>query len=276
MNKSEAIQKTKEGAKKFLSPKFSKIESIDDLKTRAMTTLFYGGFAFVSWRFIIKPQWNKYKLNRENEKILSNPNTQLASLLRQAIIGTGTNVSLVMDVAKKITDWDAVQTAYKNLTKNNLNEDLYGDLSSSQYQQFMNIVNHNITANKSKSKKGYIVVSNKTLRLRETPDSSISVFSFIPNILATVNSRLLLGFATGVFKTDSKGVLYYQVRIKYTAAIPNYHQQVYRKQKSRILTYWVGAGAILMFKDFKQMRISFPSVKLYKGTKDTGLRQGLR
>ena len=267
----------KEKAQKLVTPKFSKIESVDDLKSRALTLLFYGGVGFVSWRFIINPMWEKHKLNQANKKVLSDPNTQLASLLRQAIIGAGTNVTMVMDVAKKITNWTSVETAYKNLTKgNNLNQDLYEDLNSEQYKQFMAIVNHKMKADKSKSKKGYIVVSSKAVRLRDTPDSTISKWSFNSNILDTVDARKFIGFATGAYKIDSAGVLYYQVRIKYTAGIPQYHKEVYEKQKSRILTFWVGAGALSLFRTFSQMRASYPSVKIYKGTKDTGLRQALK
>ena len=85
-----------------------------------------------------------------------------------------------------------------------------------------------------------------------------------------------LGFATGVYKTDSEGVMYYQVRIKYIAGIPEYHKSVYNKQNSTILSFWVGSGAIRLFREFKQMRVEYPSTKIYKGTKDTGLRQALR
>jgi len=267
----------KDKAMQLVAPKMNKIESVDDLKSRALTLLFYGGVGFVSWRFFIKPAWNKYKLNKANGKVISDPNVQLASMLRQAIIGIGTNVTLVMEVAQKIQNWKAVELAYKNLTNgNNLNQDLHEDLSSNQYKQFMAIVNHNINASQSASKKGYIVISKKAVRLRSTPDSTISKWSFNSNILDTINAGKLLGFATGAYKTDSEGVLYYQVRIKYLSGIPEYHKEVYQKLNSRILSFWVGAGAISIFKTFSQMRASYPSVKIYKGTKDTGLRQGLK
>lgn len=282
LNKTMAVKNidkeaVKEKAKKIATPKFGKIESGEDLKNRALTFLFYAGGALATWKFIINPMWKKQKLNNANKKVISDPNTQLASLLRQAIIGAGTNVKLVMEVAQKIKNWTGVETAYKSLTKgNNLNQDLYEDLSANEYKQFMDIINHNKKASKSKSKKGYIVVSKKAVRLRSTPDSSISSWSFNSNILDTVKARKFLGFATGVYKTDNRGVLYYQVRINYTAGIPEYHKDTYKELKSRILTFWVGAGAIEMFRYFSQMRTAYPNAKVYKGTRDTGLRKGLK
>ena len=234
------------------------------------------GASLLGYKFVAKPMWDRYKRNQQNDKIFSDPNTQLASLLRTAIIGIGTDLETVYSVAKKIRDWNAVQNAYKNLTGNSLNQDLHEDLSSSQYQKFMTIVRQNLKANSNVSKRGYIVVSSKKVRLRNTPDSTISSWSFNSNILDTIDAKKFLGFATGAYKVDSEGVLYYQVRIKYLEGIPEYHKKVYEKQKGKILSFWLGAGAIDMFREFTQMRASYPSVKIYKGTKDTGLRQVLK
>ena len=275
MIKSEKIQETKEKAKDFVSSNF-KVKNFDDFKSKALTAVFVVGGSYAGWRFIVKPYFDKRRENKENNRVLTDPNTKLASLLQQAIIGAGTDNETVFIVAQKIKDWKAVQTSYKKLTGNNLNEDLKEDLSSSKYRRFINIVSHNSKARKSGSKRGYIVVSSKKVRLRSTPDSTISVWSFNPNILDTIDARKFIGFATGVFKTDSEGVMYYQVRIKYTAGIPDYHKDVYKEQKTRILTFWVGAGAIDMFKYFREMRVPYPSTKIYKGTKDTGLRKGFK
>ena len=275
MIKSENIQEVKEKAKNFVSSNF-KVKNFDDFKSKALTAVFVVGGSYAGWRFIVKPYFDKRRENKENNRVLTDPNAKQASLLQQAIIGVGTDNNTVFEVAQKIKNWNAVQTSYKNLTGNNLNEDLKEDLSSSEYRRFINIVSHNSTAQNSNSKRGYIVVSSKNIRLRSTPDSTISKWSFNSNILDTINAGKLLGFATGLYKTDSNGVLYYQVRIKYLSGIPEYHKEVYHKLNSRILSFWVGAGAVSIFKTFSQMRASYPSVKIYKGTKDTGLRQGLR
>ena len=253
-----------------------KIKNFEDLKSKVLTTAFVVGGSYAGWKFLLKPYLDKRRENKENNKVLSDPNTKLASLLQQAIIGVGTDNKTVFLVAPKIKDWKAVQKSYKKLTGNNLNEDLKDDLSSSNYRRFIEIVSKGKKSQTSESKQGYIVISSTKVRLRETPDSTISAYSFSSNILDTVDAKLLLGFATGVSKVDSEGVLYYQVRIKYIAGIPEYHKETADELKSKILTFWVGAGAIKMYRHFSQMRKAYPTTKLYKGTKDTGLRQVLK
>ncbi len=234
------------------------------------------GVSFLGYRFVLKPMWQKYLQNQANQMVFADEPTRLASKLRTAIIGVGTDEKAVFEVAQQITDWNAVQNAYYKLTGNNLNQDLHEDLSSEQYNTFMAIVRHRLEVQHSPFKKGFIVISKKAIRLRSTPDSTLSSWSFNSNILDTVAPAKLLGFATGRYQTDSKGVLYYQVRIKYTQGIPPYHRKVYQKLNSRTLTFWVGAGAMDMFKYWGTMQEVYPQVRIYKGTKDTGLRQALK
>lgn len=274
-NKTEALKKVKNSSKKVLQSGL-RIKDFEDFKSKALTAVFVVGGSYATWRFMIKPQWQKYKQNKENEKIFTDPNAQQASVLRQAIIGVGTDENAVMKMAHQITNWKAVQQSYQKLTGNSLNEDLKGDLSSKEYNLFISIVNRNAKVKIAKSKRGYIVVSSKDVRVRNTPDSSISAYSFNSNILGTVKTGNLLGFATGKVIVDKRGVQYHQIRIKFTASIPYSHSSIYKKQKSRILSFWAGAGAIELYREFKQMRESFPNVKIAKGTKDTGLRQALR
>jgi len=269
------IKNKVDSTKKVLQSGF-KIKDFADLKSKVLTTAFIVGGSYAGWRFWLKPYLEKRKENKENDRVLTDPSSKYASLLQQAMIGVGTDNKTLFMVAPKIKDWKAVQKSYKKLTGNNLNEDLKDDLSSTDYRLFIDIVSKNVKAQKSESKQGYIVVSSKKIRLRETPDSTISAYSFSSNILDTVDANLFLGFATGVLKIDSKGVLYYQIRIKYLEGIPEYHKETAKELKSKILTFWVGAGAIQMFRKFSQMRRAFPTTKLYKGTKDTGLRQVLK
>ncbi len=259
------------GTKKVLQSGFI-VKDFEDFKSKALTAVFVVGGSYASWRFLIKPKWEEYKKNQENEKIFSDPNAQQASILRQAIIGSGTDEATIMKIAKKITDWKAVQKSYQKITGNNLNEDLKGDLSSKEYNLFLSIVNRNIKIKQGGSKRGFIVVSSKAVRLRNTPDSTIGAYSFNTNVLGTVKARILLGFASGNIKVDSKGVQYYEVRIKFTEAVPYSHNAIYRKQGTKTLVFWVGAGAIELYSSFKQLREKNPSVVLVKGTKDTGLR----
>lgn len=272
----EQIQKTSQSAKKVISSKLTRVKDLDDLKSRSLTALFYVGGSYAAWRFLLKPAWKKYKQKLENEKIFTDPNAQQASILRKAIIGAGTDEKAIMQMARKITDWKAVQKSYNKLTGNNLNEDLKSDLSSKDYNLFLSIVNRSISNQSQGSKQGYLVLSSKNVRIRNTPDSTKSAFGFNSNVLDTASIGILLGFATGKTTVDSKGVQYYQVRIKFTEGIPDSHKSIYRKQGTRILSFWVGAGAIELFRHFKEMRANYPNAKVYKGTKDTGLRQILK
>ncbi len=271
--KSVRMDKIGKSSKKMLQSGLM-IKDFDDFKAKALTAVFVVGGSFVTWQFIIKPKWQKYKRDQENEKIFTDPNAQQASVLRQAIIGAGTDEKAIMSMARKITDWKAVQKSYQKLTGNSLNEDLKGDLSSYEYNLFLKIVNRNLKIKKGSSRRGFIVVSSKAIRLRNTPDSTISAYSFNSNILDTIKARTLLGFATGRVKIDRRGVQYFEVRIKFTGNIPNSHRTIYRKQGSKTLNFWAGAGAIELFRSFRQMRGNYPSIKVAKGTKDTGLRGG--
>ena len=260
------MNKAKQTTKKVLQSGLM-IKDFDDFKSKVLTAVFVVGGSYASWKFLLKPQWQKYKRNQENEKIFTNPSSRQASILRQAIIGSGTDEAAVMRMAKQITDWNAVQNSYQKLTGNNLNEDLKGDLSSKEYNQFMSIVNSNIKLKKASSKQGYFVVSSKAVRLRSTPDSTISSFSFNSNTITTAKAGVLLGFATGKVKLDSRGVRYYQVRIKFTKVVPYTHAAIYRKQASNNLSFWVGAGAIELFSGIEHMRKSHPNIRLVNGTK---------
>jgi hypothetical protein len=271
-------QKVQDKAKQVLAPKLSPISNIADFKKYTLTTLFYGGAAWASWRFIIKPYLQKQNKQSENNKVLQSPASRQASLLHQALdVWFREDKTTIFNIAHQIKDWSAVQAAYRNYASGrDINDDLKDKMSSEDYRKFITIVNHNLKANQTTSKKGFIVVSKKAIRLRSTPDSTISAWSFNSNILDTIQAGHFLGFATGVYKTDNEGVLYYQVRIKYTKGIPPHHRKSYEKLKNKILTFWVGAGAIDLIRDWKSLRASYPHVKLYKGTKDTGLRQALK
>ncbi|MEI6882531.1 MAG: hypothetical protein WCK82_14525, partial [Bacteroidota bacterium] len=77
------------------------------------------------------------------------PEVRQAIALRSAVNPSGvsflksldtTNLSLVFDTAKTITNLDAVIKAYKNLYTDNLLDDLQSDLSGEEFQKFLNLV----------------------------------------------------------------------------------------------------------------------------------------
>ena len=123
--------------------------------------------------------------------------------------------------------------------------------------------------------KGMLVAAKKNIRLRSTPDSSKGVFSLNTNILSTAKSGKFLGWATGKQEVDNQGVKYIQVMIRFEEAIPaGAFTQVYRKQGTKTMTFWVGTGAIHQFRYYKQLVDM--GIKLYKGAKDMGLRKDFK
>lgn len=67
---------------------------------------------------------------------------ELAARYKQAIFGAGTSEQALMDLARisKNGRWQKISEAYKNLTKNALNNDLQGDLSTEEFSMFQKIL----------------------------------------------------------------------------------------------------------------------------------------
>ncbi len=100
------------------------------------------------------------KKNKESGKLLSDNNTQLATQIYNAFNPNflrhgGTDEEALYTIAEKISDWEKISLAYKNLFNRNLTEDLQDELSSEELQKFLSIAKKSSSDSK-KRQSGYI------------------------------------------------------------------------------------------------------------------------
>jgi hypothetical protein len=116
-----------------------------------------------------------------------------------------------------------------------------------------------------------LIVASANIRLRTTPDSTISAYSLNTNVLGVAKTNTFLGWATGQQQIDNDGVKYLEVRIKFSTLVPsNVFSKLYSKLKNKTMTFWVGLGAIKQYSYYSQLTSA--GIKLYAGVKDSGLR----
>jgi hypothetical protein len=268
------------------------VQDTDDLKRRAMTIGFYGLAGFLGYKFVLQPQIDKYKLRKEQNDVVYNDNKRQATVLYNAMNPSGikwmksfdtTNEDMIYEAARKITDWGEVQTTYRNLYKRDLLSDLESELKTNELKTFYSIIsssssgnsssgsNTTSSAGKAYTKKGLMIVASTNIRLRATPDSTISAYSRNTNVLGVAKTNEFLGWTTGKMQVDNNGVKYLEVKIKFSAAVPsNVFSKVYKRLNNKTMTFWVGSGAIRQYSYYNQLYDS--GAKLYKGVKDSGLR----
>lgn len=269
----------------------SKVQDSKDLKNRLMTVGFYGLLGFAGWKWWLRPMFEKMRRTKEEKEIGNDPNKQQATILYNAMNPSGiswmrsfdqTNEKEIFESARNITDWNAVQATYKKLYSRNLLEDLQSDLDTEEYKTFTTILN--TSSNRSDggggqaiTTKGYLVVASEDIRIRSTPDSSLSTWTTVNNILGVIKQGNFIGISTGDSKVDNKGVKYLRVAVKFLNTVPQSHQEVYKKLKSKVMVFWVGKGAITQHKYFKEMYDKYPNIKLDgKNITAMGLRDGIK
>jgi len=255
------------------------IKNVDDLKRRTLTIGFYGVAGFLGYKFLLKPAYRKFKMKNEQHNILSDPNKQQAIYMYNAMNPSGiswmmsmdnTNEQMIYAAARRITNWNSVQNTYTNLYNRNLLTDLQKELDNDEYQTFLRILNASKAGNQNHlSSKGLLVASSKDVRLRSTPDSSIKSYSFHSNIYGVAKANSFLGWTTGRQKVDNNGVRYLQVSISFGSTIP---LSVFRiasmRLKSRSITFWVGSGAIDLFKTKAEMNQA--GIKMWNSVSNLG------
>ena len=283
------MTKTNQNSISLLRPK--QIQDTDDLKRRAMTIGFYGLAGFLGYKFVLQPQIDKYRQRKEKNDIVYNDNKRQATVLYNAMNPSGikwmktfdtTNEDMIYEAARKITDWNEVQTTYRNLYKSDLLSDLESELKTNELKTFYSIIssssgnssngsNSGSGAGKAYTKKGRMIVASTNIRLRATPDSTISAYAINTNVLGVAKTNEFLGWATGKQQVDNKGVKYLEVKIKFSDTVPkNVFAKLYKKLNSKTMIFWVGLGAIRQYSYYDKLFAS--GAKLYKGVKDSGLR----
>ncbi|MBT7825963.1 MAG: hypothetical protein HN600_05160 [Bacteroidetes bacterium] len=277
------MTKTNKNAISLLQPK--QIQDTDDLKRRAMTIGFYGLAGFLGYKFLLQPQIQKYKQRKEQNDVVFNDNKRQATVLFNAMNPSGikwmqafdtTNEEMVYDAARRITNWNEVQTTYRNLYSKDLLNDLQNELTTKEFNTFFSLLNTknssgSSSTGKAYTKKGMMIVASANIRLRTTPDSTISAYSLNTNVLGVAKTNTFLGWATGQQQIDNDGVKYLEVRIKFSTLVPsNVFSKLYSKLKNKTMTFWVGLGAIKQYSYYSQLTSA--GIKLYAGVKDSGLR----
>ena len=141
------MQNTPQQKKSLLAVR--EIKDIEDLKRKALTVGFYGAAGFLGYRFVLQPALQKMRRNSEQSSMISDPNKRQATVLHNAMNPSGiswmrsmdkTNEGMIYSAARKITNWNAVQTTYRNLYNRDLLSDLQGELDTEEYQTFLRIL----------------------------------------------------------------------------------------------------------------------------------------
>lgn len=281
---------TKKNLQKNSPFQIRQVQDTNDLKRRFMTIGFYGIAGFLGFKFLLQPQLEKYLQRKAQNDVVFNENKQQASVLYNAMNPSGvswmrsidqTNEKMVYEAARRISNWNEVRTTYRNLYNRDLLADLQSELDTNEYKTFLTLLNSGSSTTNSSSgsgtpakaftKQGMLIVASANIRIRSTPDSSVSAYALNTNVLGVANTNEFLGWATGKQQVDNKGVKYLEAKIKFAEAVPsNVFAKVYAKQKSKIMTFWVGAGAIRQYSYYSELTTA--GVLLYKGVKDSGLR----
>jgi hypothetical protein len=221
------------------------------------------------------------KVNKNNAQKNTDdkPEVRQAMSLRSSVNPSGyswmksfdtTNVDTVMEIAKTITNLDKVQKAYKDLYQDNLLDDLQSDLSTGEYEAFLNIIASN--ANKDTSnggappvqytKKNQLIVAKKDVTLRSSPDASnhgafYEVFSE-DNIYRVAKAGEFLGYATGQQHYDEvNNVKFIQVAYVINA---KYAPTAYKKKNKVKMSFWISASSnyTVQFPNAKAMISAYP------------------
>ena len=221
------------------------------------------------------------KVNKNNAQKNTDdkPEVRQAMSLRSSVNPSGyswmksfdtTNVDTVMEIAKTITNLDKVQKAYKDLYQDNLLDDLQSDLSTSEYEAFLNIIASN--ANKDTSgggappvqytKKNQLIVAKKDVTIRKTPDASnhgafYEVLSE-DNIYRVAKAGEFLGYATGQQHYDEvNNVKFIQVAYVINA---KYAPAAYKKKNKVKMSFWISASSnyTYQFPNVKEMIAAYP------------------
>jgi hypothetical protein len=188
-----------------------------------------------------------------------------------------TNTSMVLDTAKTITNLDSVQNAYKSLYRDNLLDDLQGELSAGDYQKFLTIVSSNSKKDTSSggsvplqfAKANQLVVAKKAVILRSSPDATnhgafYEVFS-AKNIIRTAKAGEFLGYATGRQQYDDvNNVKFIEVAYVINAASA---PAAYKSKNKVRVSYWVASSSLFVdiFPYYKNMYDAYPAAKSQTG-----------
>lgn len=254
------------------------VQTVQDNQSVLIKGALIAGGIYLTYR-VGKNLIAKVNKNNAQKNTDDKPEVRQAMSLRSSVNPSGyswmksfdtTNVDTVMEIAKTITNLDKVQKAYKDLYQDNLLDDLQSDLSTSEYEAFLNIIASN--ANKDTSnggappvqytKKNQLIVAKKDVTLRSSPDASnhgafYEVFSE-DNIYRVAKAGEFLGYATGQQHYDEvNNVKFIQVAYVINA---KYAPTAYKKKNKVKMSFWISASSnyTVQFPNAKAMISAYP------------------
>jgi hypothetical protein len=254
------------------------VQTVQDNQSVLIKGALIAGGIYLTYR-VGKNLIAKVNKNNAQKNTDDKPEVRQAMSLRSSVNPSGyswmksfdtTNVDTVMEIAKTITNLDKVQKAYKDLYQDNLLDDLQSDLSTGEYEAFLNIIASN--ANKDTSnggappvqytKKNQLIVAKKDVTLRSSPDASnhgafYEVFSE-DNIYRVAKAGEFLGYATGQQHYDEvNNVKFIQVAYVINA---KYAPTAYKKKNKVKMSFWISASSnyTVQFPNAKAMISAYP------------------
>jgi hypothetical protein len=249
------------------------VQTVQDNQSVLIKGALIAGGIYLTYR-VGKNLIAKVNKNNAQKNTDDKPEVRQAMSLRSSVNPSGyswmKSLDTVMEIAKTITNLDKVQKAYKDLYQDNLLDDLQSDLSTGEYEAFLNIIASN--ANKDTSnggappvqytKKNQLIVAKKDVTLRSSPDASnhgafYEVFSE-DNIYRVAKAGEFLGYATGQQHYDEvNNVKFIQVAYVINA---KYAPTAYKKKNKVKMAFWISASSnyTVQFPNAKAMISAYP------------------
>ncbi len=226
---------------------------------------------------LVRMIYTKTRKLSANKLADDDPNVRAAMLMNTAMNPSGvswmrsfdsTNEDAIFNIAKSITNLDAVIKAYRQLYDGDLMSDLQSELDTEDYQKFLSIV----TTNSNKqggappvvwAQKASMVVAKKDVTLRKTPDASYHGAFYEDkdddNIVMVAKAGSFIGYSTGLQKFDSKNnVKFIAVGFIYKKDGLPASLKPYAGQKR---TFWVSSSSdyVDIFPKYKTMFEVYPN-----------------
>jgi hypothetical protein len=187
----------------------------------------------------------------------------------------GTNENAISQIASQIQDLDFVATSYRNLYGDDLLKDLQSELSTSQFNAFLQTVSNNRINTQSGNASGQsatgaytapqrLVVAKQSVFVRTSPDASYHGAWYEigenHNIFKSAKTGEFIGYATGKQHFDSKNnVKFIEVAYKIGPLAPA--SLKIKIGTTRLL--WVSASANYtdQFTTVAAMEVRYPTTK---------------
>ncbi len=164
--------------------------------------------------------YNNYRLKKENKKVGSENDTNIASQIHSENRAGWTEGNIQLDLYRRIENYKDTVNSYKEVSEGkDMLEDTRKNVSSGTYQQILNIVGVKGGAIKPTSQtaqnvlnellKYSWVVAKVDTRVRKSPKVSSAIFTTKPNILGTATQGNLIGLIDKQTLFENKKKLFY-------------------------------------------------------------------